>query len=154
MQDASKVERLTVAGCLRLAQACVADARTLHQSGSRNACYMAEQSLEQIVRALATSEGIHIQRSDSHQLDKVLRSLPDDNPEKAALVAVTWLEAYATTFRYVQPSGRIPVAPDAARLEQAIRSIETTIARLCAHFGVDLAAEPTEAARTSLPPRR
>lgn len=154
MRDESRIDRLTIAGCLRLAQTCIVDAHILREHGSRNASYMAEQALEQIVKALATSEGIHIQRSDAHQLDKVLRSFPDDNSEKEALAKLVWLEAYATTFRYVQPSGRIPVAPDDKRLEQGIRDLNAALARLCAHFGVDLEAEPTEPARISQPPRK
>jgi HEPN domain-containing protein len=101
----------TIASALRLANGCIRDARLLAETGSRNAAYLGEQAIEQVIRALATSEAIHIERNDAHQLDKVVRRFPDNHAEKAALKSVVWLEAYATTFRYTLPSGQIPRAP-------------------------------------------
>lgn len=98
MQDGSRTDRLTIAAALRLAQICLDDAALLHESRWRNATYLAEQALEQLIRAVATSEGVHIPRSDAHQLDKIVRLLPDSNPEKPFLATLCWLEAYATTF--------------------------------------------------------
>lgn len=69
-------EAITIANALRLAAGCFRDARLLAEQGSRNAAYMAEQGLEQIIRAIATSEGMHIERSDAHQLDKTVRRIP------------------------------------------------------------------------------
>lgn len=105
-------DKRTIANALRLANGCVADAATLWAAGSRNAAYLGEQALEQVVRALATSEKIHIERHDAHQLDKIVRRFPDEHSEKAALKSLVWLEAYATTFRYASPSGKIPKSPD------------------------------------------
>lgn len=79
------VEAKIVANALRLANLCVKDADILMNSGSRNAAYLAEQALEQIIRALATSENIHIERHDAHQLDKIVRRLPDEHSEKENL---------------------------------------------------------------------
>lgn len=90
MVAAWMIEAKTIANGLRLASGCLADARTLVQSGSRNAAYLAEQCLEQIVRSLATSEGLHIERHDAHQLDKVIRRFPDDHPEKEGTAWSGW----------------------------------------------------------------
>lgn len=131
----------TIASALRLASGCVRDARLLIDAGSRNAAYLSEQAIEQVVRALATSEAIHIERHDARQLDKVIRRFPDDQAGKAALKSLVWLEAYATTFRYTLPSGQIPRAPDKAKLEEAIDDISNLISRAAKHFKVDLADE-------------
>lgn len=143
------VEARTIANALRLASGCIKDSRELLNSGSRNAAYLAEQSLEQVMRALATSEGMHIERHDAHQLDKLLRRFPDEHSEKATLGGLTWLEAYATTFRYTTPSGQIPKTPDAARLRSAIDAIEALIDRVAQYFIVDLRAETEPAGRLS-----
>jgi hypothetical protein len=120
----------------------------LLNSHSRNAAYLGEQALEQIIRAFATAEGLHIERHDAHQLDKTVRRFPDAHPEKAAMSKLVWLEAYATTFRYTLPSGRIPKAPDEARVAQAISGIQELILRAARHFDVELEQE-SPAARTS-----
>ncbi|MEP6565884.1 MAG: HEPN domain-containing protein [Mesorhizobium sp.] len=135
----------SIASALRLANGCIKDAHVLAASGSRNAAYLGEQAIEQVIRALATSEAIHIERHDAHQLDKVLRRFPDDHAEKAILKSLVWLEAYATTFRYTSPSGQIPRAPDSAKLQKAIGDVAGLVGRVAAHFGVDLDDETTPA---------
>lgn len=146
-------DAVTIANALRLADGCIRDARSLADQGSRNAAYMAEQGLEQIIRAIATSEQIHIERADAHQLDKTVRRFPADNAVKSALTSLVWLEAYATAFRYTTPSGRIPPAPPAARLSEAIEGAALLLNRIVAHFDVDLAEENAPARRVS-PMRR
>lgn len=146
------VEARSIANGLRLASGCLTDAHTLQRAGSRNAAYLAEQALEQIIRSLATSERLHIERHDAHQLDKVVRRLPDDHPEKASLNALVWLEAYATSFRYTSPSGQIAKVPSATTLTQALNSIDELLERVVGHFGVDLASD-TSSARTVEPMR-
>lgn len=146
-------DRATIANALRLAKGCARDARLLADQGSRNAAYLAEQALEQVIRAIATSEGIHISRSDAHQLDKLVRQLPDEHAEKATLSGLTWLEAYATTFRYTLPSGQIPRAPQPEKLLQAIATLDELIERAAHHFDVGLREDTREAGRTT-PMRR
>ncbi|MBN9075187.1 MAG: hypothetical protein BGN87_03700 [Rhizobiales bacterium 65-79] len=138
----------TIANALRLAAGCARDASILLDSHSRNAAYLGEQALEQIIRAFATAEGLHIERHDAHQLDKTVRRFPDAHPEKVAISKLVWLEAYATTFRYTLPSGRIPKAPDDAKVAEAISGIEELILRAARHFGVDLEKD-SPAARTA-----
>jgi hypothetical protein len=110
----------------------------LSDAGSRNAAYLAEQALEQIIRALATSEKMHIERQDAHQLDKIVRRFPDDHSEKSAIRSLVWLEAYATTFRYTMPSGQIPKAPSGEKLRAAIKEVSQMTDRIADHFGVNL----------------
>jgi HEPN domain-containing protein len=138
-------DALTIANAIRLAKGCARDAALLTQQGSRNAAYLAEQALEQVVRAIATSEGLHIERADAHQLDKVVRRFPDDQIEKKMIESLTWLEAYATTFRYTLPSGRLPTSPDATKLASAVEAIDALIDRVASAFGVDIDHESSPA---------
>jgi hypothetical protein len=135
----------TIANSLRLAKGCATDAAILADQGSRNAAYLAEQALEQAIRAVATSEGMHIERADAHQLDKVVRRFPADNPAKSALASLVWLEAYATTFRYTLPSGQVPKSPEAGKLANSIKEIVALIDRPSAHFGIDMDDENSAA---------
>lgn len=146
-------DQWTIASALRLANGCISDASILAASGSRNAAYLSQQAIEQIIRALATSEAIHIERHDAHQLDKIVRRFPDDHVEKTALKSLVWLEAYATTFRYTLPSGQIPRAPDKAKLRKAMDDIASLILRVAGHFKVDLGDE-SKPAQTVMPMRR
>lgn len=145
-------EARTIAGCIRLAKGCIDDARLLADQGSRNAAYLAEQSLEQIIRALATSERMHIPRHDAHLLDKTTRRLPADHPMLPRLAKLIWLEAYATSFRYVTPSGQVPPAPAVDKLLAAISEIDQLVGLLSAHFGVDH-HDQRSSARSSAPMR-
>jgi HEPN domain-containing protein len=138
-------DALAVANAVRLARGCARDARLLLDKGSRNAAYLAEQALEQVIRALATSEALHIERADAHQLDKVVRRFPDEQTEKQAIASLTWLEAYATTFRYTLPSGGLPKSPDATKLAEAITAIDALVERLAIAFAVDLDEEGSAA---------
>jgi len=64
----------------------------------------------------------------------------------------SWLGACATAFRYATSSGRLPIAPDEAKLAAAISEIERVLTRLCEHFGVDLDEQDTPA-RNATPMR-
>lgn len=123
---------------LKLAAECADDARTLLAIQSRNGAYLASQAAEHLVRAVATSEDLHIERRDAHQLDTVIRRLPDSNADKVALERIAFLEIYATTYRYPTPTGRTPPMPPVDRIEAAIATIGAVLSELTKHFGVDL----------------
>ena len=127
----------SLAADLRLAGDCARDARTLLSIQSRNAAYLASQAAEHLVRAVATSEDLHIERKDAHQLDTTIRRLPDVNADKAALREIAFLEIYATTYRYPTPSGRTPPMPPLDRITAALDGIEDLLRHLTRHFGID-----------------
>jgi hypothetical protein len=131
-------------GCLRRSFASA--------TGSRNAAYLCEQALEQVIRALATSEGLHIERQDAHQLDRTLRRFPAENAVLSQLQSLSWLEAYATTFRYASPSGRLPVSPDPERLSVAVEALDKLIGIIVRHFGIDI-DQPEQLAQKAAPMR-
>jgi len=112
------------------------------------------QAAEQLVRAIATSEDIHIPRADSHQLDKIVRQIPKENPFTDAMNSVIWLEAYATTFRYPTSTGRIPAAPDPVKLKRAAEQIKAILEDLCLAFGFDFDDTPASGVRKPQPIRR
>ena len=107
-----------------------------------------------MVLALAQSENIQFERSKRHLLDFMISALPDSNPFKAMLGQVSWLEAYATTYRYPKPSGRLAKPPSDQELADALRIIEDTLRGLVEHFGVNVNVSDGLPATNSKPPRR
>src|SRR5437016_2211701 len=101
-------ERL-IASLLRVARDDLEAARLLAKARNRNAIYMCEQSAEKVIRAVLTSEGQSGGRE--HRLDMMVDQIPDANPLKPMLRAVEHLAAFATTFRYPTPTGRIQDTP-------------------------------------------
>lgn len=67
-----------IASHLRIAAQNLQDGELLQERGSRNAAYLLEQAAEHLMRAIATSENIHISRADAHQLDKIVRQIPNE----------------------------------------------------------------------------
>ena len=144
---------LVVANFLRIARGDLRDARHLGDAGSRNAVYLCEQAAEKIVKALLTSEGIHASRSISHQLDRMADLLPDANPFKERLRGIEILSAYATSYRYPTPAGRVPRPPSAGELRAVMNVAERLLADVAQAFGVDLDASDRVPAQTARPPR-
>jgi hypothetical protein len=100
-----------IASRLRLAANYLRDARTLKASNSRTSSFCLFMAAETALLAVLASEGIPgAFRGGQHQLGVMADSLPDVNPTKRAFRTIEGLAAYATTFRYTTPSGRIPSA--------------------------------------------
>lgn len=122
------------------------------EGANRNAVYLAEQALEQTVLALAQAENVHFPRSAQHQLDTMIRSLPDENTFKTKLAPLAWLEAYATTFRYPRTKGSISDPPPIETLTNALSLIAILLEALARHFEVSIEAK-SESAKQIRPPR-
>lgn len=118
-------------------EACVRDARLLLKVESRNGAYLASQAAEHVVMAVATSEGIHIERKDAHRLDTIVRKMPPENPDRDALASISFLEAYATRYRYGTPTGRVLMMPPIDRISKSLHAIEQLIAVLRTHVRID-----------------
>jgi hypothetical protein len=88
MPSASDPKALHIANHLRLAAEDAKDGRTLLAVRSRNAAYHAQQAAEKLLLALLTSENLHAQRHESHQLGIMLEKLPPDHPMLADLTGV------------------------------------------------------------------
>lgn len=72
-----------IANTLRLAHADLEAAKLLHAGKNRYAIYHCEQAAEKIIKAVLTSEGIHA--NIKHQLDEMVKQIPDANPLKPLL---------------------------------------------------------------------
>lgn len=106
------------AGLLFLARADARDGMILLNATSRNAAYHAQQAAEKLIKALLKWKGISYPALQ-HHLDGLICHFPQDDPWRARLEPLCWLQAYATTFRYAD-GGRIRPAPTPARLNAAI----------------------------------
>ncbi len=117
------------------------------------AAYLAQQAVEQIILALALAEAIHVPRSQHHQLDWMVRQLSEENAARPTLAKLTWLEAFATTYKYPTPSGRMPGAADPNSVKEALAATHDLLKRLSVHFGVDLNPLSKKPASHARPPR-
>lgn len=146
-------ERL-IASHLRLAAESLSAADILLREGNRYAAYQAEQAVEHVILALAQAEITAFTRSQQHQLETMRRALPEADAFRGDLAQLTWLESYATTFRYPKPMGSIAEPPRDDRLRGAISETEALLRRVASHFQVDLDLASKQPASHAKPPRR
>jgi HEPN domain-containing protein len=133
---------------LWLAQEDLKAARLLHGAKNHYAIYHCEQAAEKVIKAVLTSEGVHA--NIKHLLDDMVEQVPDANPLKPLLKQVEHLAAYATTYRYAMPSGRIKPAPDEAAIQADIAGVHAALSATAAAFGVDL-SKHDQPAKTAKP---
>lgn len=126
-----------IASLLRIAAEDLEGAKLLQKAGNRNSFYLCEQAAEKVIRAVLTSEGQH--GGIRHHLDEMVDLIPDINPMKARLRAVEELSAYATTWRYPTPGGRVPRPK--GDLASALLTVEAILTEVVERFGVDLSLD-------------
>ena len=136
MPSASDNTAKYIATSLRLAAQDLIDAKILNAAGSRNDTYHLEQGVEKLLKALLTSEHVHIERKDAHQLDISIDQLPENHPLKRELLSMGYLTEYATTYRYPSPSGRIRPNLPTERFVATLELANSILARAATHFGV------------------
>jgi HEPN domain-containing protein len=136
-----------IANLLRIAREDLDGARLLNARANRNSIYLCEQAAEKLIRAVLTSEKIHA--GTRHQLDEMVSLVPDENPIKPRLRQLQHLSAYATSYRYTTPTGRIPSDPPVTEVEATASNIETTLVEVARRFGVALDAVDQPAANSS-----
>ncbi|MCY1012711.1 HEPN domain-containing protein [Nannocystis pusilla] len=139
-----------IAGFLRVAHEDLAGARLLAAANNRNAIYLCEQSAEKLIKAILTSEGIHV--GIKHELDVLVDKLPDENPIKSSLRDIEYLGAYATSYRYPTDDGKVRRVRREHRVSDAIAAVEAVLVAVAARFEVDL-EHPDAPARHSRPIR-
>jgi HEPN domain-containing protein len=136
-----------IANLLRIAREDLDGARMLNSRGNRNAIYLCEQAAEKLIRAVLTSEKTHA--GVRHQLDEMVGLVPEENPIKSRLRELQHLGAYATSYRYTTPTGRIPADPSRQDVEATAKNIEAVLLEVAGRFGVDLDAIDKPAATSS-----
>lgn len=83
-----------IAGYLRVAFEDLQGAIALAKISNRNAIYLCSQAAEKVIRAVLTSEGKHA--GVGHQLDLMVDTIPDENPIKSLLRAISAARADPT----------------------------------------------------------
>ncbi len=139
-----------IANTLRLARDDLDAAKVLHAANNRYAIYHCEQAAEKIIKAILTAEGVHA--NIKHQLDEMVKDVPDANPLKSLLQDMEHLAAYATTYRYATTSGNIKPSPNDETLQADIAKVAAALSATATAFGVDLTKQDL-AARTAKAPR-
>lgn len=127
-----------IVALLQIASADIADARILSGLRSRNAPYLCSQAAEKIVKAVLTAEGIHADRNIAHRIDMMVDLLPDANWLKPRFRKIERLAAYATSYRYPTPTGRVPAAPSPDELGQLIDETDSLLRIVAERFGIAL----------------
>lgn len=120
-------------------------AQVLAAVHNRNAVYLCEQAAEKVIRAVLTAEGAVAGRA--HLLDEMVDLVPDANPLKPRLRAIEHLAAFATTYRYPTPAGRVKPPPSATELATYIADVESALIEAVTRFGVDLGRESSPATK-------
>ena len=93
-------------------------ARLLKGAVPRRAAFFLQQAAEKVGKAVLIREGIDPVRI--HAIGRLAAELPDTHPLKTELMALDRLSVYATATRYPLPTGRLPRAPDQARIDSEI----------------------------------
>ncbi len=127
-----------IAGYLRVAAEDLQGAIALAEIPNRNAIYLCSQAAEKVIRAVLTSEGKHA--GIGHQLDRMVDTIPDENPIKPLLRAIQGLGAFATSFRYPTIVGRIKDAPSEAEFQRFADGVEAALNEVSERFEVDVSA--------------
>lgn len=78
--------------------------------------------------------------------------VPDENPLKPALRAIEDLAAFATSYRYPTPTGRIVQTPKGAAFAEKAAQVEVVLREAAARFGVEL-GKPDAPATNPVPIR-
>jgi len=107
------VER-RVAAFLQLAVADLDAAEVLARVGNHYAAYHVHQAIEKIAKALLLHRSI--KAGVEHRLENLVARLPEGDAWRDRLDVWLSYSAYATTFRYPTPGGRVPTGPDSVTL--------------------------------------
>jgi HEPN domain-containing protein len=95
---------------LDLASADLDAAEVLARVGNHYAAYHVQQATEKLLKGLLLFRGI--EAGVEHRLESLADRLPEGDAWAARVERHLSYSAYATTFRYPTPGGRIPQAPD------------------------------------------
>ena len=106
----------------------------------RNSANLLFYVAENLILAVLTSEDVDVRRVRStvgnHQLDRMIDCLPDQCSVKTDLGNLAPLTAFATTYRYPEPSGGIPEAPKTPLVENWYNDLFKVAELFARHFRV------------------
>lgn len=101
-------------------------AELLLAGGNRYSAYHVQQAIEKITKALLLTRGI--EAGIEHRLEELFKRFSSEDDWPARLLPFVGYSAYATSFRYPTPGGRIPIDPPADELRRDISSLRDLIA--------------------------
>lgn len=84
-----------------------------------------------------SASNIRIDRAELHLTSRMWTKLPEGEI-RVAMKKVTWLDSYATAFRYPTETGRIRPSPSEEKLEQVDQDIQKILNLLLNHFDYKL----------------
>ncbi|MCB9673451.1 MAG: HEPN domain-containing protein [Alphaproteobacteria bacterium] len=124
------------AAFLDLAAADLDAAEVLARVGNQYAAYHVQQAVEKVLKALLLLRGI--EAGTEHRLDVLSDRLPEGDMWRDRLEPVLSYSAYATTFRYPTPGGRIVRPPPGAGVLKDVAAVRDLVGQARA----DLARPP------------
>ena len=89
----------------------------------RHAAWSIEQAAEKMIKAVLTAERVEYPAT-SHQLDDLVRRIPEKNPFKSDFLDLTRLTPAATRYRYPTPRGEIPGDPPLAEMAEDLEKVK------------------------------
>lgn len=134
----------TIGSSVWLANNILQDAEKIG-TDSRNCPNFLVYAVENLIIAIWESEDISPsvarRQTGNHQLDRMIDLLPDVCTAKPLLSPLGGLTAYATTFRYASPSGKIPRSADVNLVQEWLNQTRNLIDECARHFEVDVSIE-------------
>ena len=118
---------------LALAEDDLAHARDNLVSHPRQAAWSIEQAAEKLIKAVLTTEGVDYPTT-SHQLDDLVRRIPETNPFKADFLDLTRLTPAATRYRYPTPRGDLPDDPPMEEMREDLERVRLLLPQVQAWF--------------------
>ncbi len=143
---------MTLASHLRNANDRLADYDDAVKAERRTAASHLFYAAEAIILAVLLSKRENLPRGQHHQLEPAAALVPDSNPIKPLLLAITDLTQYATTFRYPTPGGRLKTAVPSKLAESAV-AVRAAFHHAVKGFRVDVASGSEVPAQSIAPLR-
>lgn len=133
---------------LKMASDHLLNVKTLTPS-ARAAPTLMFYAAENLLMAVFTSEGLDAgaarRKHGNHQLDRMLDELPKECAVVALFEPVIELVAYATTYRYPSPTGKIPAPPSEATAQGYFEALVSLLDACAKHFQVNVRLDEPEA---------
>lgn len=111
------------AAFLDLAAADLAHAKANLRNFPRHAAFTLQQAAEKTIKAILSAEKA-VFPGMSHQLDDLVHRIPEKNPFRADLLALTHLTSAVTRYRYPTPGGDVPEDPSPAEMAADLATLE------------------------------
>jgi HEPN domain-containing protein len=115
--DAPSADRTVIVGYLdEVGAELVAAKRLADDPPSRFAAFHVQQAAEKLIKAFRLDRGMHAGKD--HNLEALVDGLPEGDEWRPKLEPLMPLSAFATTYRYPSPAGKVKSGPPTAELQK------------------------------------